>query len=67
MRGNQLAFPLVSGLRRETSRGLTIREYAAIHIASAFVSTRHDREFTTNRAKAAVKFADKLLEALKDD
>ena len=60
-RGNNLAFP-ASGEAANYSPGLTIREYAAIHLAAAMPNPLDYPP--DNYARSIVQFADALIAEL---
>lgn len=68
------AFPLLETSQTIGSDGMTVREYAAIHIAAGFAAKmRHDNVFDLSNgvkggateAIAAVVLADRLIEELR--
>jgi hypothetical protein len=61
-RADEPAFPVEASYT--ASPGLTMREYAAIHIAAALVSNRELLGPDEDRAKRAVTITDVLIAAL---
>ena len=66
-RNNQPAFPLTEPLRQQSDcNGLTVREYAAIHIMAGIATSHHSIDAKAD-ADWAIARADALLERLADN